>query len=116
MSINNRTGPGPWSLLIALFLLATCVSNLAADLAEAQEQLLSGNYPACIAAANTALEKKTDQEDWSLLLTRALLATGRYPEALQTITNAVTRDYQSLSLRWLAREAYLCNGQPEAAA
>jgi tetratricopeptide (TPR) repeat protein len=50
-----------------------------------------------------------------LLLSRVLLATGRYPEALTVATNAVAENRWSIRVQWQAREAFLANGQTEAA-
>jgi uncharacterized protein HemY len=43
------------------------------------------------------------------------MATGQLPEALQAITNALTRDRWNVGLLWEAREVLLSNGRPEGA-
>lgn len=86
------------------------------DLAEAQRRFLAGDYAGVAAVAGKALHDGEDTEDWSPLLARSLLATGRYPEALTAITNALAQNYRSLPLRWAAREVFLSNGQTAAAA
>src|SRR5262245_3019851 len=96
--------------------VAWCFTMRGADLKEAQQQWLTGNYTQCVALATEALRGQPDNEDWNLLLTRALLDTGRYPEALTTITNALEQRGWSIRLRWLAREVFLSNGRTNAAA
>lgn len=86
-------------------------SALGADPKAGQEQLLAGNYAACLALARTALRAEPDHEQWQLLLSQALLATGQYPEASNAITQAMARDRDSIRLRWQARQVLLCNGQ-----
>src|SRR5262245_37825180 len=87
-----------------------------ADLKEAQEQLLAGDYAGCIASARAAIHDDERSEEWQLVLGRALLATGRYSEAESVLTNAVAQDSSSIRLRWLAREALESNGHTEGAA
>src|SRR5260370_10223921 len=55
-------------------------------------------------------------EEWQVLLSQALLASGKYPEAYQAITKAREENSWSIGLQWQARELFLRNGQPEAAA
>lgn len=55
-------------------------------------------------------------EDWELLLSQALLASGKYAEAYKAITNALEENSWSIRLQWQAREVFLCNGLTEAAA
>ena len=85
------------------------------DLAEARRLYQAGDYAKCVTLAARGLAKGKETEGWRLLLTRALLTTGRYPEALATITNALVKEPRSVQLRWLAREVLQQNGQPEAA-
>ena len=85
-------------VLIALSLVAT-FSALGADLKEAQVLFLSGNYTGCVALARQASTDASDSEEWQLLLSKALLATGQYPEAQTAITNALERERSSARLR-----------------
>ena len=87
-----------------------------ADLKEAQKLFLSGNYGACLALAGQAGGSSLDRADWQLLRCKALLATGRYPEARDAATNALAQDRWNVRLCWQAREALLSNGQTNAAA
>jgi tetratricopeptide (TPR) repeat protein len=98
-------------------LLALIVgSNLpAAELKDAQQEFISGNYSRCIEAAHKALKEGEESEDWPLLLSQALLMTGQYPEARTVITNALERHRRNIRLSWQARETFLANGQPDKA-
>ncbi len=87
-----------------------------ADLKEAQKLFLSGNYGACLALAGQAGGSSLDRADWQLLRCKALLVTGRYPEARDAATNALAQDRWNVRLCWQAREALLSNGQTNAAA
>jgi len=87
-----------------------------AELKEAQELYLSGDYPACIDMAEQMVRHRPASEEWQLLLSQALLASGKYPQAYQAITNALEENSSSVRLKWQAREVFLCNGLTEAAA
>jgi tetratricopeptide (TPR) repeat protein len=103
------------SLLGLVLLVLASVVEAAPDLEEARRQFLAGNHAGCIAMAETALQSRGDREDWQLLLSDALLTTGRYPEARTVITNALAQRPGRIRLRWQAREVFQINGQPEAA-
>ena len=100
-----------------MILLAGACSFPAAtvDLKETQKLFLAGDYTACISRTRGALTNGTEGEEWHLLLSRALLATGRYPEALVSITNALEENRWSVRVLWQAREVFQANGQTEAA-
>ncbi len=87
----------------------------AADLKEAQQEFLSGNYVSCVATARQALKDDNDEE-WHLLLARALMESGQYPEARAAITNALTHDRWNARFCWEAHEVFQANGQTEQAA
>ena len=85
----------------------------AADLKEAQQQLLSGAYTDCVKQAEQALQGGRRDEEWRLVLVEGLLALGRYPDAYAAVTNALARESGSgsIRLRWCARDVFLANGQ-----
>jgi tetratricopeptide (TPR) repeat protein len=114
---RRRLG-GVWCRALAgvLLVLAAGLSAAGAELKEAGEKFLTGDYAGCIALARQMVRDTPKDEDVHLLLTRALLATGQYAEARAAITNAMAQDVWSIRLRWLAREVFLANGQVEAAA
>jgi len=90
-------------------------SAAGSDLNLAQRQFRSGDYTRCLESVRQAVGDRKDREEWQLLLSRALLATGQYPEALTAITNALAQNRWSLRLFWQAREVLQSNGQTEAA-
>ena len=87
----------------------------AADLKEAQQKLLSGAYADSIALAEQVLRDGRRNEEWRLVQVQGLLTLGRYTDAHAAITNALARESGSVRLRWLARDVFLCNGQPDRA-
>jgi tetratricopeptide (TPR) repeat protein len=103
-------------LLFVLGLFCRPAAAALPDLQAAQGQLLSGNYTGCVAVAETALREGLDPEEWSLLLTDALLTMGRYPQARTVVTNALATEFGSIRLRWRAREVFLSNGETNLAA
>jgi len=102
-----------WLGSFAALVVASPLSG--AELKEAQQQFISGDYNGCIATAQKALKDGEDSEEWPLLLSQALLATGQYPEARTVITNSLERHRRNIRLTWQAREAFLANGQPDKA-
>ena len=81
------------------------------DLETAQRQFLAGNYTGCVALAEETLREQPYSEEWRLLLAQGLLAMGRVAEARGAVTDKLAQESPSIRLRWLAREAYLSNGQ-----
>jgi predicted Zn-dependent protease len=88
----------------------------AAELKEVQDLFLSGNYPACLDAAQETVRHRPASEDWQVLLSQVLLASGKYREAYQAMTNALAQNSWSIRLQWQARQVFLCNGLTETAA
>lgn len=85
------------------------------DLEEARRLFKTGEYAKSVILAERGVAERRDSEAWRLLLTRGLLTTGSYREALTAMTNALAKEPRSIQLRWLAREVFEQNGQPEAA-
>jgi tetratricopeptide (TPR) repeat protein len=103
-------------LLWGLVLIVTGFKTPAAELSEAQREFLSGNYSNCVAMSEQGIRERQDREEWQLLLCKAQLATGQYPQALNTISNALIQNRWNIRLRWQAREVYLSNGRTNEAA
>jgi predicted Zn-dependent protease len=117
MIFSRRTLSRCLALLAALS--GWAMGARAADPAEAQKALLAGNYAAVIKLAQGELAEapeRTGNTEWSMLLVRGLLATGRYAEADAAMKEALLRDTRSIRLRWLAREVAFATGRPEEAA
>jgi tetratricopeptide (TPR) repeat protein len=112
-----RRGSGHgWSVVIFLLALLFAIRNtMAADLDEAQKQFLAGDYSGCIATLEKAMADRAGGEDRHLLLSKALMTVGRYPDAYKGITNALEQEPWSIRLKWQARDVFLANGQTEAA-
>lgn len=104
-----------WPLAAGVFFLAWGC-GAAADLKEAQRLFLTGDYAGCAALTERAPRPASDTESWQLLRCKVLLALGRYPQGREAITNALAQDRWNLRLCWQAREAYLSNGETNAAA
>ncbi|MDB6067510.1 MAG: hypothetical protein JWR26_3718 [Pedosphaera sp.] len=101
--------------LSLLCLLLSVSSGTAADLGACRKLLLKGNYPECIHTARQAIADSSWDDEWPLLLAKAQIAVGKYPEAEQTITNALERYRSSIPLRLLAYDIFKANAQPERA-
>ncbi|MCH5375128.1 MAG: hypothetical protein JJ992_14240, partial [Planctomycetes bacterium] len=102
---------------MSLFLAACPLNRLrAADLAEAEAALNSGQYQRCRELATGAIEEAPWSENWRMLKIRSEMAMGAYADALDSLEQALTRHQTSLPLRLLGREVYLVNDRPEMAA
>ena len=101
-------------LLAACFLMGASFAR-ADDVESCRKLLLKGDYTACIQQAEKALTNSTWDDQWPLLLTKAQLAVGQYPKALNTITNALERYRASVQLRLVAYDVFNANGQTDRA-
>jgi tetratricopeptide (TPR) repeat protein len=113
MRSSSGHGWGVVAFVVILF-AAVCNSN-AADLEDAQQQFLSGDYSGCIATLEKTMADRAGGEDRHLLLSKALMTVGRYPDAYKAITNALEQEPWSIRLKWQARDVFLANGQTMAA-
>ncbi len=102
-------------LAFAWLVLGGSALGAGTGLEEARRLFQTGDYAKCVTMAERGLSERQNSEAWRLLLTRGLLTTGRYREALTAMTNALAKESRSIQLRWLAREVFEQNGQPEAA-
>lgn len=100
-------GLGLLFVLIGLMFASVAHAN---DLEDARKQFSSGDYSGCISALERAMKDGAGGEERYLLLTKALLTVGRYPDALTTITKAMKEEPSSIRLRWQAREVFFSNG------
>jgi tetratricopeptide (TPR) repeat protein len=113
--IQRRWGGVQTWLLLGVALVLGCAAAPAAELKEAEDLYLSGDYSACTETASQMVHHRPASEDWQILLSQALLASGKYPEAYTAMTNALEENSWSVRLQWQAREVFLANGQTEAA-
>lgn len=104
-------------LVAALVLLALTPAPRAAELEEAENKFRAGQYRECLRLAAQAVKADDADEGWHLLLLRTQLATGQYPGAFATLTNALERYpmNSSIQLRLLGREVFLANGDEDRA-
>ena len=75
----------PYCMLFVLFCLALGQVQ-AATLKEAREFYAIGEYAKAIESCEKAISEKEYDTDWRLLLLRARLSIGRYPEAARFAT------------------------------
>jgi tetratricopeptide (TPR) repeat protein len=102
----------PWAAgLVAAGLLACALAAGAADIEECRKLFIAGRYAECIQTAAAANKEASWNEDWPALLARAQLATGRYREALGTMTNALPRHRGSVPIYLVAHEVFSLNGE-----
>jgi tetratricopeptide (TPR) repeat protein len=104
-----------WQWLGAWLFLVFGFAAFGSELEEARRLLMAGQYNECAGQAEKVVATRPEDEPWQLLLSRSLLATGKYREARSAMTNALARDPKSLALRWQAREVFQSNGDTEAA-
>ena len=97
-------------------LLGSAAALQAADLKETQRELLEGKYTEVIRQTSAILSATPADTEASLLLIQAQLAVGHNVDAYIAMNSALSRDTQSIRLRWLAREVAFANGRPEDAA
>ncbi len=116
-----RTGHVRWCGVIVVLLICGAgglgcgVLGAEPNRDTALRDFLAGHYDRAISAARGGVEENPRDEVWHGLLIRALLAVGRYPEVYPAMTNALEKAPRSVTLRWLAREAFSSSGHPDLA-
>ena len=100
--INQAEHPQFGALLGICLVLTSGFIAAGSDLSDGQRQFLTGDYKGCISVAEKAIKETPDDEEWNLLLTKALLSTGQYPAANKAITNALVHEPRSVRLQWMA--------------
>jgi uncharacterized protein HemY len=99
----------------ACLVLGLAASARAAAADDVQKMLLSGDYTGAIRSAESAMASAPNDDDVTVLYIRALLTVGRYEDADLAAAKAVAARGSSIRIRWIAREASLANGRPDAA-
>ncbi|MEO7317754.1 MAG: tetratricopeptide repeat protein [Chthoniobacteraceae bacterium] len=85
------------------------------DLEEARQLLVTGKYAEVAKAAEEAAGQNLPTDEWPILQTDALMAVGRYPDALTAVKQGLLRFPLSLRLRLLGYEVLRANGDLESA-
>src|SRR5580693_4056057 len=101
----------------SFFVFAQASGLLAADLDHAQSLFQKGDYTACISEAQSAVDSSSTgwDEQWPLLLARAQMAVGKYPEAQATIVRALRNFPNSIQLMLEAYYVFNANGHTDRA-
>jgi len=86
-----------WTLMTLL--LGLCLHAGADKLDDARKLFLSGQYLPCLTACGKITKDEDREEEWRLLEAKTLLEVGRYPEAENVVSNALTRSSSSIRLR-----------------
>src|SRR5215208_3177887 len=101
------------SCLAATLLAVTATPAPAAEVSDARKLFNTGKYEECIELCATGTRGRQWDESWWLLKIRAELATGQYPQALETLEAAIDRFDASARLRLLGVEVYRLNNKPD---
>ncbi len=99
-------------LLCCLVFACVAVPANAADYSEAQQLLFSGKYAECMKVAKAEVDRGVWNENWSQLLLRCHLLTGKYEEAVSIYDAAIARFSNSIGLRMIGHEIYNYVGRP----
>jgi len=102
---------------LAIFVFVCSWPVFAADLDECRKLFIAGKYEECIKQCEEIGKDRAREEEWPILLARALMAVGRYPEAETAVTNALAeaRFRSSIRLHLAGHEVSNANGKPERA-
>jgi len=111
MQLSSQSIPERSRLQVVLLLwLLQLTAAQALELTNVQTAFRHGEYAGVIAACQQTNLPVYEWEDWKLLHAKALLATGRYPEAEAVISNAIVQSSFSLRLRALGIETARYSG------
>jgi tetratricopeptide (TPR) repeat protein len=100
----KRANAGFTSLLIFGLSWAAGLSVIAADLATARKEFISGNYSRCATLCEEAIKSFEYEEEWRTLLVKTFMAVGKYEQAGGVISNALDRYSWSIPIRVLAHD------------
>ncbi|WP_197489080.1 tetratricopeptide repeat protein [Planctomyces sp. SH-PL14] len=108
--LPRMKGAALWLALIVAVLLCQAAS---ADYDSAMALYRSGKYQESAADVTAEIPRNPYSENLHVLLVRAEMQQGRYPEALAALDAGIGKLPQSVRLRWIGREVVRFNGQPE---
>lgn len=94
---------------LTLVVLALPLTALAASFSDAEKLYHRGDYAACTSICRSEVDRGIWNENWSQLLIRCYLTTGRYEAAKAVYETAIKRYSSSIQLRALARDIYRYN-------
>jgi tetratricopeptide (TPR) repeat protein len=100
-------------LLAAFLLIALPIQ--AVEIEAARKLFITGSYSEAIAAAREGMREHANAPEWPLLLGQSLSAVGRYAEARDALTQAISEYPGDLSLRLAQYRALLDTGAADEA-
>ena len=106
---NSHCSATAFGTLLTIACITATTCN-AADLDDARLQLLTGEYDACLAQCQEAIDSNAFGEGWRLLKADVELLTGRYQEARETLDAAIGTYSWSVKLRIRLRDALRFTG------
>ena len=123
-SDRDRIGEGldrfTWRWRTRLLVVAVCLLiNIplgAADLKPIEQAFHRGDYAGCRDMAQKAIAANEPSERCRILLLKAQLEMGEYPQAAESLAAARKAFPYSLELRWIGRDIARFTGHPEQAA
>jgi tetratricopeptide (TPR) repeat protein len=101
-------------VIAGLFFLF-CSVSLSEPVDEVQEAWETGDYGGVVTKAVEAIEENEWKEDLWVLQIRALLAQGKYEDALKTTAAALVKVSRGVRVRLLAEEVFRFNGDSKRA-
>ncbi len=102
-------------LVVGAILLLGGWRGEGATVVDGRKALATGEYRKAVELAEDELEDNARDEGWHRVRVEGLLAQGKYSEADAACSNALVRVPRSVTLRWLARDAFSMNGRPRQA-
>ena len=116
MSCGKRTVA--WLLFVSMFCTVIAIAkpaSAAVDFVKLTTLFRTGQYTECVDATAVAIRESEFNENLRLLKLRAELELGRYADASETLDAALKKFTTSIELRWMGRDVWRFNGQPERA-
>ena len=116
MTCGKRTVA--WLLFVSMFCTVIAIANpasAAVDFVKLTTLFRTGQYTECVDATAVAIRESEFNENLRLLKLRAELELGRYADAAETLDAGLKKFTTSIELRWLGRDVWRFNGQPERA-
>ncbi len=105
--------PARWFCQILAIILSLLIRSNAASIEDGKKLFLEGKYKECIRLAEESLAKydRDRDEEWPLLLSRALAEIGKYAESQNAIRTAIRSNYGSIRLRLEGYYAFMRTGR-----